>query len=451
MTALVNKIEKSTNETEKRLGLNGIFVVVALLVLYGISCTVVKSWQIYTDEFFGVIELGIISLVISAIWLFMYWFLDRIQHESIKMTLLTFLLGAVAYLSSKGVLDWIIGKEISVFMENIGLPVFSFFIIFVFIVVKMQSFDELVDSFIYGGFLGTGIAFASCMTEFIHYGSLDGQFVIIELITRISVHAAICSLIGFLIHQSLLGKKVIRLVLSIVLMTLLFSADYEVEQIFLKNVTFAEIKVLPVLVSVAFASALVGIVVLLIHKSLKKSEVARDSLRIPQTRVASIIMLVMTLLFLSYALVIRHDEFRTEKFVSSNGKWTFSLPVGFSCVEETSNDSIFDFDIPTGNVFYKNKNGSINLYLFYDANTEMIKITKPLSLGSENGWDISVAFNSFVAEDSFMNPYMLYQKTYQIKKGDSELLVDVFSDKQQDEEAERAARILIRTLEAKND
>ena len=248
MTALVNKIEKSTNETEKRLGLNGIFVVVALLVLYGISCTVVKSWQIYTDEFFGVIELGIISLVISAIWLFMYWFLDRIQHESIKMTLLTFLLGAVAYLSSKGVLDWIIGKEISVFMENIGLPVFSFFIIFVFIVVKMQSFDELVDSFIYGGFLGTGIAFASCMTEFIHYGSLDGQFVIIELITRISVHAAICSLIGFLIHQSLLGKKVIRLVLSIVLMTLLFSADYDVEQIFLKNVTFAEIKVLPVLV-----------------------------------------------------------------------------------------------------------------------------------------------------------------------------------------------------------
>lgn len=440
-----------TNETEKRICLNGFLVIVALLVLYGISCLVVKSWQIYTDEFFGIIELGLCSMLISAVWLFMYWFLDRIQHESLKMTLLTFLLGAVAYLASKGVLDWIIGKEISEFMENIGLPVFSFFIIFAFIVVKLSSFDELVDSFIYGGFLGTGIAFAACMSKFVHYESLDGQFVIIELITRISVHAAVCSLSGFLIHQSLLKKKLWRLIFSIVLMIVLFFADYCVEQIFLKNITFADIEIIPVLVSIVFALVIVAIVVALIHKILQKGEVDAATLKIPQTRVTSSIMLIMALLFLAYAFVIRHEEFRLEKFVSSNEKWTFSLPKGFSCVDETSDDSIFDFEAPAENVFYKNKTGSINMYLFYESDKDMVKITEPLKLGSENGWDISVSFNSFVAEDYFKNPYMLYQKTYQIKKGENSLLIDIFSDKKNDEEANRAARIMIRTLEVKND
>ena len=443
--------KKSTNETEKRLGLNGIFVVVTLLALYGISCTVVKSWQIYTDEFFGVIELGIFSVVVSAIWLFMYWFLDCVQHESIKMTLLTFLLGAVTYLASKGVLDWIISTEISVFMENIGLPVFSFFIIFVFIIVKMQSFDELVDSFIYGGFLGTGIAFAVCMTEFVHFNSLDGQYVIIELITRISVYAAICSLGGFLIHQALLRKKIIYQILSIILMAILFVFNSICEQICTLNVKVAEFEILPVLASIVFTSVLVAVVVILIHRILKKGEFDTDSLKVPQTRTVSIIMLVMTVLFLAYALVIRYEEFRTTKFVSSNEKWTFCLPVGFSCIEETSSDSIFDFAEPTGNVFYKSKYGSINIYLFYDAKNEMEKISDSYSLGAEKGWAISVTENNFVAGYSSRNPYMMYQRTYRIKKGENLLLIDVFSDKKDDSEANRAARILIRTLEAKND
>ncbi|MBQ9205937.1 MAG: hypothetical protein IJ158_04415 [Treponema sp.] len=439
------------NETEKRLGLNGLFVVLTLLVLYGISCTAIKSWQIYTDEFFGVIELGLCSLVVSALWIFMYWFLDRIKHESLKMTVLTFFLGVVAYLSGKGVLEWIIGTEVSVLMENIWLPVVSFFLVFTFIVVKLRSFDELVDSFIYGGFLGTGIAFASCMTEFVHYTSLDGQFVIIELITRISVHAAVCSLAGFLIHQALLKKKILRLILSVVLMTLLFTIDYCVEQIFLKNIELVGITILPVLVSVVFAALLVAVVVLLIHRILKRGELDAASLTLPSNRATAVIMVTMLVLFLGYAFSLRYSEFKTEKFVSSNGEWSFSLPKGFSCVEERSNTSSFNFDIPTGNVFYKNKNGSINLYLFYDADTDLVKIIDPLKLGSENGWDISVGFNSFVADDSYGNPFMLYQKTYKIKKGENELLIDVFSDQKEDEEANRAVRVLIRTLEAKND
>ena len=250
-----------SGKTEKRISLNGLFVIIALLALYGVSCTAIKSWQIYTDEFWGIIELGIFSTIISAIWIFMYWFLDRIKHESLKMTVLTFFLGEAAYLSGKGILNWIVGKESFALMENIGLPVFAFFLIFTFVVVKLSSFDELVDSFIYGGFLGTGIAFSACMTEFVNFKSLDGQFVIIELITRIPVYAAICSFSGFLIHQSLLRKRIVRLILAVLVMIMLFALNYGIEQFFLKDISFAGIKILPVLISIAFATVLVLAVV----------------------------------------------------------------------------------------------------------------------------------------------------------------------------------------------
>ena len=435
-------------ETGKRLGLNGLAVVAALLVLYGISCTVVKSWQIYTDEFSGTLELCGSSLLISAIWLALYWFLDRVQHESLKMTVLTFSLGSVAYISSKTVLDWFIGSNISVFMENIGLPVLSFFIVFVFFATRFQSFDELVDSFIYGGFTGVGIAFAACMTEFLHYTSLDGQFVIISLITKIAVHAAICSLAGFMIHQALLKKKTVKIIISLIAMAVLFALDYIVEQIMMSDLSFAEIEIIPVLIAAVFALVLVGIVVILVHRTLKKDVNGENSLEIPVSSVPAIITCVLVVLFIIFALVVRKDIYKNTKFESNNQKYTFNLPQGWSEVEETSNESIFNFDIPTGNVFYKNETGSINLYLFYDSKE---KLENPFPLSSENGWDISLQYNQFIARDSYSNPFIMYQTTYSIKKGDESVLIDVFSDTKRDSEAERAVRILIRTLEAKND
>ena len=435
-------------ETGKRLGLNGLAVVAALLVLYGISCTVVKSWQIYTDEFSGTLELCGSSLLISAIWLALYWFLDRVQHESLKMTVLTFSLGSVAYISSKTVLDWFIGSNISVFMENIGLPVLSFFIVFVFFAIRFQSFDELVDSFIYGGFTGVGIAFAACMTEFLHYTSLDGQFVIISLITKIAVHAAICSLAGFMIHQALLKKKTVKIIISLIAMAVLFALDYIVEQIMMSDLSFAGIKILPVLIAAVFALVLLAVVVILVGVTLKKDLNGESSLELPASSAPAILTCILAVLFVGFALCVRYNTYKTSEFVSSNQKWSFSLPQDWSEVQEKTNDSIFDFDIPTGNVFYKNETGSINLYLFYDSKEEL---ENPVPLSSENGWDISLQYNQFIARDSYSNPFIMYQTTYSIKKGDESVLIDVFSDTKRDSEAERAVRILIRTLEAKND
>jgi len=457
-------MDKELNRTtEKKLGLNGLLVVVALMVLYALSCTVVKSWQIYTDEFTGVIHLCVSSLVISAIWLFMYWFLDRLQHESVKITLLSFLLGVLAYVSTKNIVCWFIADEAAAFFDNVAFPVFSFFVVFVFVVVRFSSFDELVDSFIYGGFVGTGIAFAACMSEFVKYESLDGQFLIIELITRLSVYAAICSLAGFLIHQSLLRKKTLKLILTVIAMIILFTMDYLVEQVLISNVAYANISILPVLISALFAIVLVCIVVFLVRRTLRKENI--ESLELSKMKSPFVILVIFILFFLVFALSIRYDMYRTEKFNSADNKWSFELPKGFVSVEEKNSDSIFNFDVPTGKIFYKNATGSINLYVFYDGDKAVEEIFSDVETAINNfavqnpvnGWNVSVLHNQFVTQDSDSNDFILYQTTYSVFKTDKDeklenkILVDVFSDKKNDKEVEKTVRTLIRTLEAKND
>ena len=145
----------------------------------------------------------------------------------------------------------------------------------------------------------------------------------------------------------------------------------------------------------------------------------------------------------------------TIRFISPDGNWTFDLPKKFSEVKETKSESIFNFEEETGEVFYKNEFGSINLYIYYDAKKAIEDLYVSYKIEDNvrkvNGWDVSVSSNSFLAEDSYSNPYMLYQKSYYLKKGNKEVLIDTFSDKEDDEEAKKAARTLIRTLEAKNE
>ena len=437
-------------EVEKKLGLNGLAVVIVLFGLYGISCTAIQSWQIYMNDFAGRIELGLCALVISAIWLALYWFLDRLRHESVKITVFTFCLGVIAYVCCKSVLDWIIGDIISEFMEHIGIPVCSFFFIFVFVVVRLRSFDELVDAFIYGGFVGTGIAFAACMTDFMHYDSFDGQFIIIALITNIAVYAAICSLSGCMMHRALLKQKSLHLVLSLVVMATLFTVHYIFGQLTMTHLAYAKITILPVLIAASFAIVLVIVVVILIHRILKKDAIDSESSAVPETTRSpvAIIAAVLAMFFLGGAWYVRYDVYRTKQFVSVDKKWSFVLPANWSEKEETVDDSIFNFAIPTGNVCYTNESGSIMMYLFFDAQKEL---AHPLRKNHIYGWDVTLGYDQCIATDSYDRPFVLYQTSYVLKKDDDTIFVDVFTDKEADTEAMRAARLLIKSLEAKHD
>ena len=440
------------NGIEKKLGLNGLAVLAALMILYGISCTAVQSWQLYMDDFAGIIELLLLSLVISALWLGMYWYLDRVRRESIKMTLLSFLLGASAYITCRTGVGWIAGKGNFPLLENICIPVFSFFVIFVSIVLLFPSFDELVDSFIYGAFVGTGIAFAACMTAFTRYNSLDGQFVIIELITRISVYAAIGALTGFLLHQSLVKRKWVFVFVSLAVMAALLYLDFIIENHFLGQVATAGFTLIPVLISAAFAVLLLAVVVVFIHHILGRGEVDTDSLNLSRSRAIPLGTAVLAVLLAVFALGIRSRQCRTGKFVSADGNWTFRLPANFSATEETVQGSIFSFDASESRTFYTNDSASIKLYVFSDTEPEF---GNPSDIRSAYGWQVSSQTVPFVSEDSYAQPCIMYQTSLYMQKEGTEdertLLVDVFSSRKNDAELARTLRIFMKTLEARND
>lgn len=440
------------NGIEKKLGLNGLAVLAALMILYGISCTAVQSWQLYMDDFAGIIELLLLSLAISALWLGMYWYLDRVRRESIKMTLLSFLLGASAYITCRTGIGWIAGKGSFPLMENVCIPVFSFFVIFVSIVLRFPSFDELVDSFIYGAFVGTGIAFAACMTAFTRYASLDGQFVIIELITRISVYAAICALTGFLLHQSLIKRRGPGVAASPALMAVLLYLDFIIENHFLGQVATAGFTLIPVLISAAFAVLLLAVVILLIHRILGKGEADVASMTVPRSRAISLGIAVLSVLLAISALGIRVRQFQTRKFVSPDGNWTFRLPANFSATEETVQGSIFSFDASESRTFYTNDSASIKLYVFSDTEPEF---GNPSDIRSAYGWQVSSQTVPFVSEDSYAQPCIMYQTSLYMQKEGTEdgrtLLVDVFSSRKNDAELARTLRVFMKTVEARND
>lgn len=433
---------------EKKVSVSGIVAIIVLFALYAVSCFVDTSWQIHTDDFWGPAELILVSFAVSVIWLALYWFLDRIKHESVTATFTTFFLGVAAYILGKVISNWLLGDEAPPFIDNMVLPLFSFYFVFVFFVTKSESFDELVDSFIYGGFTGTGIAFSSCIMGFMTWHTFDGQFVIVSLITRISVYAAICSLSGFMVHQALLKKKTLRLVLSLVIAALLFVLNSIAEQVLEGSLRFSSSEFIQVLIAAAFALALVSVVVIRIHLILKKDSEDSDFRIAEPLKSVFVIAAVFVVFFFGIELFLRHQLFRTEKFVSPDGKWTYSLPSEYYEEYAETEGSVFNLSASesTGPVFYMTQSGPINLYFYFDAEIDENQLLYMQDV--EYGWQQSSVVNQFVENDRFGNPYIVYQQTFFLKKGETTVLADTYSDKKFDVEVERALRLFMKTLEA---
>lgn len=445
---LVNKeitMGKKDDRIEKKIGFNGILVMLALIVLYGLSCTAIKSWQIYLDDFMGIIETGLFSLIISAFWLAMYWFLDRLQHESIKMTFLAFILGAMSYLSFYGWTEWFVGSSISHIIFSVGLPVVSFFAVFVLVVMRFESFDELVDSFIYGGFVGTGIAFAVCMSSFVKYESLDGQFLIIELITKISVYAAICSLSGFVVHQTLLHHKT-TLIIPVIVSLLFFALYNVIDAAMMRNVATAGIKFLPVLIAICFSAVLTSSVIILIRLTLMqeaKTDSAQTHIAISSVSLITICVLAGSLLI--FALCLRYEACRTVTFSSADANVRFRLPVGFFEKQENSGNSIFTIGSMEERTVYKKDN--IKIYIS-SSEQNAPKYSSPYQ---QYGWNISSKTSQFADKNASGVNMIVYQTSYCLNKGETNLVIDILTDTYIDSQTNRAFRILVKSLEVSHE
>lgn len=222
---------------KSKIFLNGIAAVVALLVLYIVAILLPAGWYVYQSDFAGIIVTGLFALAISEIWLSLYWYMDRLQREPLQAILLTFFCSGAIYIAAIMLYGWISGSSAlspySFLEEAVSdsiLPVCVSYLIFVFYTVHLKNFDEMVDSFIYGACSGIGIACVRCMAEFVQYESVSVLFLILELITRISVYAATCSLFGWILHRTLLSHKNIFALLGAVCIILFFRIESAIER-----------------------------------------------------------------------------------------------------------------------------------------------------------------------------------------------------------------------------
>ena len=441
--------EAFSKNVEIKISLNGLITIAVLFAFYFLSYLIPADAQLYKADFSSIIVILIFSLCISAVWLFLYWFLDRLQHEPIKKSLITFCAAAFAQIAFYSLFKCIAWKTDYILLQYILVPLLSFLSVFSLYVIKQDSFDEIVDPFIYGAFEGIGIAFASCLIEFASYEDISIKFIILELITRISVHAAIFSLSCFVLNQALLKKKKLFAVLALILPLVLLLIENLVEIAIGKNIKIANINIIQVVLSFAFILVLVSVTVALIHTILKKTEAAEEKgVKFEDNPFLAKITLVLFAIILISAFCYRKAEAKTVSFVSQDNQWEFKLPVGFTEKEEKTTDSIFNIEVATGNTFYKK--GTTDIYIDFNVELESYSDFEKPSY-KMYGWSVRDLKNQYVANSGNSNAYILSQYVYVLNKYGKNIYIDVYTEELEESDVKNAIRLLIKTLEAKNE
>lgn len=446
----MNKLDTTHPNLKSKIFLNGIAAVVALLVLYTVAILLPAGWYVYQSDFAGIIVTGLLALVISTIWLSLYWYMDRLQREPLQAILLAFFCSGAIYAAAIMLYGWVSGSSAlspSSFLEEAIsdsiLPSCVFYLIFVFYTVHLKNFDEMVDSFIYGACSGIGIACARCMAEFVQYESVSVLFLIIELITRISVYAAICSLFGWILHRTLLSHKNILALIGAVCIILLFGIESAIERALTAGINSSSVKIFPVLVSLGFVALIVGIVAILIHKTISKEAESIENQT--TTTIFSVqspfwLTAVIVCILILPAFIVRYENLKTNSF-SYNG-WSFSLPVDFVETKDESFDDIFNEPNQNINTFYESKNGDRQIRIFVSGFSSALSSFKNTTAFSpQNGWTITEERNQHTS-----GARAEYQYMYVLEKGEQTVFLDVFTDSKADECVSRAVRIFAKTL-----
>ena len=442
-------MENSNKNAELKISVNCLISVAALFALYGIASRLIPDGaQIYNSDFWGIVTLLVWALAISAGWIAIYWFLDRLQREPVKAVAITFVGSICFYIVCQTLFAWITGTNSIAPIQNVVIPLVSFYCVFSFYTVRLKSFDELVDSFIYGAFAGVGIGFASCMMEFVAYDSMSLKFVILTLVTRISVYAAIFALAGFLLHQSLLRHSGLRRFVAIAVMFGLLVLDVFVEDVFSKNIHYANVQLIPVFISFCFVCLQALAVGILIYRTIKKEENSTLGVLVgtpydaPKKSVAALAALAVLC-----ALFVRGALFATTKFSADDDKYNFRLPVDYERRVEASEGSIFDLGEAAGNEYFSN--GTENVYLYFDIDRAKIQ-----SLGDPAyylyNWGVLEEKHAYASQENG-ETNVVFQTAFLLRKGKRCFIVDVYSSVQDDSAARNAVRMIAKTLEVNND
>ena len=198
---------------------SGMVNILALCVLYVISQFFFTNIRLFLVELPGVMAVLIIAAIIGLVWVVAYWLIDREQGEPIYMVLSTVILGILAYLVAipflggilGGIFDWSCDNP---FLQNLTwllltviLPSGSIFLTLRMVIMVSRHFNEAVDGMIYGGILGTGFALASSLDIVLSLQSVNLHFLVLTLITRVSMYAALAALGGYFLGYAKIKRQ----------------------------------------------------------------------------------------------------------------------------------------------------------------------------------------------------------------------------------------------------
>ena len=315
----------------------GIISVVSCFVLFFCSYLFLGKIQLDAFSLSGTLITILVTFLICALCLWSYRMMDVLKPEPWINVISAFFAGlliqfALGKLFNRLLLDSVFSSAsfrwLRIVKDSFVAGV-SFYGAFCLFVGRFQEFDEETDTLIYGGIAGTGVAAAICLVNFFSIGSLNLQFVVVSLVTKIAMCAAAGALSAFLTAKS---NKHWQIALSSLCISAFYSAETFIHILLRKSLAVSQHIIQEILVPIAFVMITFSFIVYMIFKMVRseKDQVISGTTAyiLPLKKFVLPFVILLVLSFCSTVL-IQVDSGRSVAITSADSKISLKIPAVF--------------------------------------------------------------------------------------------------------------------------
>lgn len=175
--------------------------------------------RLAADQSLRFILLAVMALVSGFIWVWFFYLQDRKQPEPIPYIMVSFVAGLAAWTLFAHPLshiiyrinEWIHASMLffiqgSFFVRGMIFSLLLFTLIR-FVFMPLKEFNETVDGMVYGAIIGAGYAVAMVIQDIWNHPDYTLFTIAYIITTRVLMHSAVGSLMGYLIGQAKFQKK----------------------------------------------------------------------------------------------------------------------------------------------------------------------------------------------------------------------------------------------------
>ena len=373
----------------KKVVISALYSFLIALIFYFSSFLKICKSSIFLNSFSGIFLSLLVIFCVSSFWIFTYWNIDTQQKEPINAILKTFVITLLLHFFLLFLFQKAFqfseekASEVLALLKYVLIPIFTIFIVFDFSVFQLSSFDEAVDSLIYGGFVGVGLGSAYILNEIFLFDTVSIQYLIQSLVIRIFLCSSVCALTGLLFNKMRISSKLHHLVFSIIILFVVFSIYCILDNIIETNILVAQFDNLRFIVSFILSFIIFVLTIILISKKINITFFETTKYGKSFFHIFGILIFLMIIINGFY---IQNQMNKTVRYFSPDKNWSFELPDTFTEEKQTSDFStIFDKSESKNYQKYTNKNCII--YISFNVDQRKLDL---LSSSSEKilGWTI---------------------------------------------------------------